>query len=761
MYNYVLPPVLGDAIGDTDSKDIKHIEISNAAMLKECFVEKITQILLSKKKLLLVLPRHIELSVPSKILSTHNLAHYNCAYDEHRHNQSNIVERLNLLTHLKVIPLMRQHLQHLTLKSKEQTSKIQEALLSINKGSIKNPSFKDMLFSVKDTPRTRLPESLIESIEQINLNQRVLQNINLLQNKFRPYFTYIDASTALTPSFLEDEDTLLFARQELAELRQRVEHTVIQLEGELYLMKKVIAHEIEKERYDCSLVKEELQNALLENDLEQHPLSFEDNALPIIKKLKNYKYLKFNLEMSPQKSWGQISNIIQIVDSVMSQVDSYTDKYFQEYLRTLSPFNTNNVNLDQIIGQAYKDLKALKNSKYIDFDTQSNHLQVGVLMDTLEQASHILKVNQRIIEDNDYVSFKKIAERLDIDQSLLKYLFEIKENWAKIIEFYGHRSHLSATYNVSLNRLSTWIDELAKLQTEIKYTSNKEIHNRWCSVREEALTTIKNNDWDLHKSLFEQGAQEQSLEKMVGELGTKFQDFFPILTIHEDQVKSVLTNDHFSFDEVFFLDAKEIDPSHIVVCRQKDLSLSIASTYTLDISEIANKYDVVRYYCSDSRIKPTYLISEMDQTERYRYAIKLASNLNSLVSQCNIYKVKGQVLISTVHSALDNEIKALLGINEHQLLYGNTNELAHFVETFIHHDSIHIVIENGLLNDYTGSAPLWQTEFLKALKASGINVLNIPTNDYYQDRNLVIDGFLDGFKTEKETNSAPKDLILS
>ena len=735
MYINSLSPELEEMLAYDNTNDIVHMEISDATMLKEYFTEKVVQLLLNKQRLLVVTPDSMDPSIPAKILSQSNLAHFTNLCDASGQSPD-IVERLRALTQLTEIPLLRQEYQHIQLKHKDLSTKIHNTLLSINKSSIKSPSFKDMLLSIKPRPKADIPESLIEKVSEININPRILANIDKLQADLQPRFVYMDTCVLMNPAFLEDTEALHLARQQLSIIKQEVTSALIGIEQELFLMKRIISYELEDELSAWMKIKEELQNAFLESELDNYYSSFEKTGLPIIDKFHGYKYLKLSVHIVPEMGWGQVSNILNIVDAVIDQAKLSIDTYHTEYVRKLSPFNTHNPELDIHVAASIEALKHINSCKYIDFKSSIQFLQVDALLGSLKEAYDQVSLCESALSDTDYINFKKYVRDLNISQEVVNGLYKLNDqSWSDVISFYGQRSHLMVNYNSSMNQLQDWYEELKNNSDLLRHTTHKEVHNRWCSARKEALSTLRNKQWAAYQYIIEGIGAPISTAEILDKIADNIQEFFPITVVSESDMDRVFSNSNYTFDDVFYLDHKRIYTDGIVKCMNHKLKVTSASTYTVDMTGLTNQYSVVSNYNTDTRISNNVNLQELEKSDRYRYALSLANNLITQVKSVSIYKLADKVIITTLSPLLNKRINNLAKISINNVLYNETREISHIVETLLHYDDICLLIENDLLNDQNGLSALWQHTVLRQLEGAGLSIFNLYTHQLYQDLN--------------------------
>lgn len=761
MYINIQSPVLEEMLVYDHQNDIVHLEISDANTLKEYFAEKVIQSLMDRKRLLVVIPDTMDPSVPSKILTNYQLAHFSAVWSTVE--GIDISERIRTLKKLTPIPLIRQEYEHVLLRFKELNNKIYQTLQSITKGNIKRPAFKDMLLSIKPRPKTNISESVIDAISSIDLNAKVLDQLDALQKKYQANFVFMDSSSSLTKAYLEDQSSFQFAKDELSFLHLEISQSILNIEKELFLMKRVIAYELEEEIGHWSKVTEELQEVYLENEIDNQYSSFEETACPIIDKLRGLKYLKFSLPIVPEKGWGQVSDILNVIHAIIDSAKSSSNIYFNDYVHRLSPFNTANKILDQHIDQGIKTLKKINNSKYIDFSCNTNFLQVDTLLSSLKEAQKKSFLCTQLLANNEYVEFKKAVKQLNIEQTVLESLYSLNdENWRDILEFYGQRSHLIESYNSNMTRLEEWTTALHSTHQVIKHTCRKELHNRWCVIREQAINKIRNNNWEKYKEVFDSSDHRSDFNQMSTFLGDSLFDFFPITIIRSSELKGQLQSNECSMENVFYLDPKDVDEQDITLLKNRSCNITIASTYSIDLSMISKSYDIVSNYCSESRIVYGVPLDQLDKTERYKFALSLSTGILSVKSGLNIYKIGDQVVMSLLNPLLDCRVQKELDLLEQNILFSKTSELAHLIETLIHYDNVCLLTENNLLNDQNGSTSLWQRNVIHQLEECGVKILNLNTHDLYNDLYGNISKLIDSIKSPaSELIQTNKTLVVS
>ncbi len=749
MSKCMLSPVLADMLAAESSSDIYSVEISDAGMLKEFFAQKLTQSLLKKQRLLVVIPDKMSVSVPSKILSNYNLAHYSCAFQNNDVTDVLLSERVRLLASLSEIPLLRQEYGHIQLKFKDIANKVHETLLLINKAGIKNPSFKQMLLSTKEKPKSELPESVVESIASVNINPTVLDQIASLQSMYQPHFFYMQHSSRLTNACLEDHEAYHFAIEEMSSIQKAMYKNVMAIEKELYQMKKIISFEVEEELAKWSKIKEELQEAFLDYELENMPSSFEEKGFPIVQKLKGWKYLKINLEIIAEKGWGQVSKLLSVMDAVMEAAPTSINTYFEEYVRKLSPFHTMNETLDEQVSEAFKLLQAVNSSKYIEFHCKPQFLQLDALINGIKETYQQILICKNALSDSEFMRFKRLLYDINVESEVIQCLLSLENgSWQDIIEYYGLQSHLNANYSTQMCRLEDWYRDLNSCYLNLKHVENKELHNRWCSQRQQSLTNIKNTNWEMYQDLFQKEKKDFSFQYLMSKLGNDLQNFFPIMIAHESDIKYVMTHPCLEFDEALFLDLKDISITDVSLMQDKRVNTTIASTYNLDVEDLMNQFGVIKSYCSDPRVEQSKILESLEQSRRYRYALDLSGLIANQIDSANIYKIHGTTIISCVDEKLDKKIREKMNVSAANILHTATKDISNFVETLLHYDDLILIIENNLLNDHHGFSILWQQSIVELIRDSGIKVCNMNTYELYQDAQSALEDLI------KEINPA-------
>ena len=340
MLNRCLSPVLSEALPSENKRDILFSEIADPSMLKEYFVHSMSLNLLRKERTIVIIPDQMDLSIPSKILARENLAHYSCSFQRNDDIHPMLAERARLLAELKEIPILRQEYNLIALKYRELQTKISDTLSLITRSTVKNPSFKDMLLSTEQEPSEPLPSSAIEEIAKINLNHNSITRIKKWQESFDKYFIYVSQSCRLSSTCFEDDGALQFARDEIASLSEQLTQNVHAIEEQLFTMKNEIRKEIDQEVSIWVRTSEELQNVFLEHEVENYPTSFEEKGMPVIRKLYGFKYIKFHTDVNTDIGWGQVPQLLVVINKLIEDARTSVDAQFEEYVRKLSPSTT-------------------------------------------------------------------------------------------------------------------------------------------------------------------------------------------------------------------------------------------------------------------------------------------------------------------------------------------------------------------------------------------------------------------------------------
>ena len=744
--------MLEDSMTYEQEQDILHLEISDQDLLKCYFAERVVHSLLEKERMLVVVPDRMDENVPTKILAKYNLAHYSIAYTSSDDLRPQIAERMEMLSKLKEIPLLRQEYSHSLLKYKEVHHKLKDSLHSITKGTVKSPSFKEMLLSTNPRPEARIPESVLETISEININKTIIKQIRKFQSRFDRRFTFMDASSGLSEACLEDNEALKFAKAEISELAAAITELTVEIEHELYTKKRVIADELEEEIAAWLRLKDELQHAFLEYELDNYPTSFEDKGMAVISKFSGFKYLKLSSNVTPEFGWGQVPRILDKVTAIIANARQSVDRYFGDYLRKLSPYNTANEQLDAWIKKGTELLTRINNSKYLTFKGASKFLQLDALLDELRRVRQQLEYARNAIFDKAYINFIKNRKELSLTGTLMNNLAYCADaDWARIIEFYGHQSHLNKNYNANMSRLSEWFQELEQAHQLLRHTSNKEAHNRWCHQRSQSLTAMRNSNWELYQRIFESDESvESSLNEIIDQLGDLLQDFFPIMIVKESDLKKLMDDHPLKFETSIFLDPKKVQVDEVSALLEKKIKLTIASTHSLRIADLGDDMNVLSFYSSESVMGKANALTALDKTSRYKYALSLAATLNSIARPLHIYKIGDQVIINCTDQLLNKRLCAELNISTNHILFTATTDIGDLVEILIHYDNLHLITENGLLNDEKPLSALWQKRIMRHLMDSGIMIHNVYTYELYQDLEGALRKSLKGITLSQE-----------
>ena len=81
MYLSPLSPVLEKVVLSSSPDYVTFLQTADSSSLKLFFSEKVMHALLHKRKMLVVIPDGMPSSIPAKLLSPYNLAHFVMLYD--------------------------------------------------------------------------------------------------------------------------------------------------------------------------------------------------------------------------------------------------------------------------------------------------------------------------------------------------------------------------------------------------------------------------------------------------------------------------------------------------------------------------------------------------------------------------------------------------------------------------------------------------------------------------------------------------------
>jgi len=294
-----------------------------------------------------------------------------------------------------------------------------------------------------------------------------------------------------------------------------------------------------------------------------------------------------------------------------------------------------------------------------------------------------------------------------------------------------------------MGQIENWSNDLKATHQLIKHTVQKEIHNKWCAVRNQAMSSMKNDHWETYRTLFESNEEGPTLAGFIEEVGEVALDFFPILVVNESNIKKALKEDGLKLDQVFYLDPRDIDPSDVELFIKQEMNVVIATTQTLDLSLIQASHAVISNYCSLRRISNNPPLSEVDSTERYQQAVALSSAILSSADAVNVYKRGESVIISTLSPLLEEYFIKGANMEPQHILFKGTCEVADVVETLLHHDTLSLLTENNLLNDRKGLSTLWQSDVLRQCQNAGITLSNVYTHELYHDLQGTISRLVD------------------
>jgi len=312
-----------------------------------------------------------------------------------------------------------------------------------------------------------------------------------------------------------------------------------------------------------------------------------------------------------------------------------------------------------------------------------------------------------------------------------------------------------AMYTGHMSKLQERYKDLQVTQDLIRHTTHKEIHNRWHKVQREVLGKVKNENWDLYKSLCDEKVDQLNDQNITEDLRAELRSLFPVQVIsisdkrrHPEIAKQ--------FDQVIMLDHKHLEKDDIASLDLDTTEIVLASTYTMHNPELLSVSDMLSHYISDHLTVDEAKLTELESGDRYKAALGLSNNIINLSRPINIYKIGDQVICTSADNYFNDRINKLLRVDTQHVLYHATKNPAHLIETLIHYDKVHFIIENGLINDQTGNAPAWQQRVIQQLRGAGIKVHAVYTTDLYQNMNNVLDHLRSDLELPEVETTIPK-----
>ena len=222
------------------------------------------------------------------------------------------------------------------------------------------------------------------------------------------------------------------------------------------------------------------------------------------------------------------------------------------------------------------------------------------------------------------------------------------------------------------------------------------------------------------------------------------------MIVKERDLKKLLDEHPLKFETSIFLDPKRIQVDEVSTILEKKIKLTIASTHSLRIADLGDDLNILSFYSSESVMGKAKALTSLDKTSRYKYALSLAATLNSIARPLHIYKIGDQVIINCTDHLLDKRFRTELNISTNHILFTATSEIGDLVEVLIHYDNLHLITENGLLNDEKPMSALWQKRIMRQLIDSGITLHNVYTDELYQDLEAGLRKRLEGITMSQE-----------
>ena len=752
MYLSPLSPVLKKVLLSSTSEHINYLHTADSSTLKLFFAEKVMHTLLSKRKLLVVIPDGMPSSIPAKVLSPYNLAHFTMLYDKKEPLSALQVERLQRLLKLNELPQRAGVLKTSQQKQKTLQDQIIEILNKISKESTSGPSLKELVLNNVADPMIRLSKEVEGHISQLGIDQNKLDNIDKLQTSYQPYFDFISAASFLSPQALADNHSVKYAIEEVTTLQKALGEVLMGLDKELESAYQVLQSSIEDEYKVWQSIKSELELAIFNNDLSDDSLSFETCYQEVLAPSKKLFYLRLNLERKPELNWGEAQLLLQGIDGLLGQHQVYLAHHYRSLLKRMTPFNVTKPEFKDTIDKGLSIIRAINKSRYLNLQVNTTYLQIGELQEQLNKVAAKLGLCFSALSDEHYTAFKILANDLKLSDQVLDFFSNHTDvSWRGIINFRARRFQIDTLYNSKFSKLPAFITELNNLHTQAVPINLKEVHNIWSRARDKAITDIKNSHWDVYKAIWADGITDLSTFDLLSTNSNAFTSFSPITIVHESELMQLLTLDVEVADEILYLDAREISLNALEQVNSHIDKITIVSSYDIDMSIMpTSKIKIQSYYSSDLKISKHKINGIEPGSDRYHMILPIAAALCDIMNSVTIYRTRGEVIMSFADGQINQLIESELKLKTQNIIYRDSVEITSLVEVLMLDEKITIIIENGLLNDQKGNAVLWQADLLDKVAQVGINIRDISFSDLFKNKKDAISSLCQVFKSTSQ-----------
>ncbi|MEL6389114.1 MAG: hypothetical protein AAFQ02_03065, partial [Bacteroidota bacterium] len=211
-----LPPVVSEALSSSRREGITYLRTSDATLLKQYFVRQVEECLEQQKSTLVIIPDSMASAVPARLLTSAKLAHLTVSLDTDSLDDPSFGERLKKLVSLREIPLASNEFKKCEEETNKLKSKAQELLASFTEKDESGVSLQELKLSGLSNPGGKVPLRMKEVISELPTTPEFLLQLQLLNDQYREYFSFIKASSYLAPACFESSKQTAYAQEEIS-----------------------------------------------------------------------------------------------------------------------------------------------------------------------------------------------------------------------------------------------------------------------------------------------------------------------------------------------------------------------------------------------------------------------------------------------------------------------------------------------------------------------------------------------------------------
>jgi len=747
-----LSPVMRKALLSSSTEQVNHLHTVDSSALKQFFCEKAIDTLINKQKMLVVIPDGMPTSVPAKLLSPYQLAHYTMHYNRQENISEAQIELLQKLRRLNEINTESGAFKKSSQQLADVKAKINYLLRAIHEDNEQGPSLKDLILNNVDDPNIYVPKHISTKIFDMPIDERTLSSLDRLQSSYKPYYSFINSSAQLTRLALESEISLQQATDEVTTLSQGLSEVIKSLELELESAYNTLEKAINTECAAWQSIKKELELAIFNNDLSDGATSFDTAYQEIMAPAKKLFYMRLALERKPELNWGEAELLLQGINGLIEGKKASLEMHYRSLLKRMTPFNITKPELKDIVDKSMSIIRAINKSDYIAIDIPTKYLQIGELRIQMNKAFNHLLLTAGALQDKGYCDYVILSNKIGIDGDILSYLLRYEQtSWRSVVNHRVRQHMIGSRYDEEIKSLNKQYQELKPLVKINGKAAMTEVHNLWSIKRDKAITDIKNAHWDLYKSIWTESNCEVSTAVLYAQVPDALTSFCPITTVCESDLPHILETYSDCFDEVVFLDNRELQNRRIDQTYTYIKKITVATSYDIDLSgEFESDITVKSFYSSDLKLPEQSILGIAPGTERYRQVLPIATALHDIMKSVTIYKVVDKVIYSFADPQINQLLEERLQLTTRNILYRDTSDITAIVESLMMDKEHVIFIEDGLINNQLSEDIYWQRQVLSSLESTGLEILNLNFSALFADRSMALEELCDKI-SEKES----------